>query len=243
MNIAEYKEMSEREDNYWWHTGRISIIDKQLARISKGNKRLKILNIGCGTGGTIPTLEKHGTVTNVDISAEALKFLGMKGHKGTLIKDHKLPFKDGEFDIVIALDVLEHIDQDRLSLDEWRRVLGKQGKVLITVPAYGFLWSGHDTSLHHKRRYTRNKLDWDLSKSSFKKVKNSYMISFSLLLVVGFRLLYKISGRKMTENTSYVNLPHSINFLFDKILRLEGYLLRFISIPFGTSVLAIYKKV
>lgn len=242
MNIAEYKEMSEREDSYWWHTGRMNIIGKQLEKVSLGKNKLRILNIGCGTGGTIPTLEKYGEVTNIDISAEALKFLKMKGYSGKLTKDHRLPFKDGEFDLVVALDVLEHIDQDRLSLDEWNRVLKKSGKALITVPAYEFLWSGHDTSLHHQRRYTRNRLDWDLGKSSFKKLKNSYMITFSFFLVVGFRVLYKLTGKKMTENTSYVNIPSVLNVFFDRILRIEGTLLRFINLPFGTSVLGIYEK-
>lgn len=242
MNISEYKEMSEREENYWWHTGRMSIINKQLHKLIKNNKKYKILNVGCGTGGTIPTLEKFGDVTNIDISPEALKFLKIKGYSGKLIKDHRLPFNSGEFDIVIALDVLEHIDEDRLSLDEWSRVLKKDGKIIVTVPAYKFLWSGHDTSLHHQRRYTRNRLDWDLKKSSFKKLKNSYMITFSFFLVVGFRLIYKLLGKKMTENTSYVNLPPIINTLFDRLLRIEGTLLQFINLPFGTSVLGIYNK-
>lgn len=243
MNINEYKEMSRREETYWWHTGRMSIIDAQLKLLVNKRKNLKILNFGCGTGGTIPTLEKYGSVENVDISPEALKYLKQKGYKGRLVKDHHLPFMDGEFDLVIALDVLEHIDQDRLSLDEWRRVLKQDGRILVTVPAYGFLWSGHDTSLHHKRRYTRNRLDWDLRKSSFIKLKNSYMVMFSFFLVVGFRWLYKLTGKKMTETTSYVNLPGPINTLFDRLLRAEGLLLRYINLPFGTSVLGIYKKI
>lgn len=242
MNIAEYKEMSEREDSYWWHTGRMNIVDKQLQRIAQNKKKLRILNIGCGTGGTIPTLEKYGSVTNVDISAEALRFLKIKGYTGKLIKDHLLPFKDGDFDVVVALDVLEHINQDRLSLDEWNRVLKKNGVLVVTVPAYEFLWSGHDTSLHHQRRYTRNRLDWDLQKSAFRKLKNSYMITFSFFLVVGFRMLYKVAGRKMTENTSYVNIPRFVNNLFDKLLRIEGSVLRYINLPFGTTVLGIYEK-
>lgn len=241
MNIAEYKEMSDREDSYWWHTGRMSIIDKQLQKLSK-NKHLKILNIGCGTGGTISTLEKYGEVMNIDISPEALKYLKQKGYTGKLVKDHVLPFEDGKFDLVIALDVLEHIDQDRPALDEWRRVLKMSGMALITVPAYQFLWSGHDTSLHHHRRYTRKVLDWDLRKSGFSKVKLSYMITFSFFLVVGFRTLYKLFGKKMTENTSYVSLPGPINSIFHTLLKIEGSLLKFIDLPFGTSVIGVYEK-
>lgn len=243
MNIAEYKKMSEIEDTYWWHTGRMNIIDKQLEKLSRGQKKFKILNIGCGTGGTIPTLEKYGKVVNIDTSPEALKFLKMKGYIGNLTTDYRLPFNDGEFDIVVALDVLEHIDQDRSSIDEWKRILRKKGKIIVTVPAYEFLWSGHDTSLHHQRRYTKNRLDWDLRKSSLIKIKNTYMITFSFFLVVGFRLLYKSSRKNMTENTSYVNIPSIINRLFDRMLKVEGTLLRFINFPFGTSILGIYEKV
>lgn len=242
MNISEYKEMSQREESYWWHTGRMSIVDTQLKILKGSGKKLKILNIGCGTGGTIPTLEKYGKVENVDISLEALKYLKQKGYRGKLIKDHRLPFKDGEFDLVIALDVLEHIDQDRLSLDEWKRVLKKNGKVFITVPAYNFLWSGHDTSLHHIRRYTKRSLDWDLQKSGFAKNKLSYMVMFSLPLVVGFRMLYKFTGKKMDDQTSYVNMPSVINKLFHLGLVLESRVLKFINLPLGTSVLGIYKK-
>ena len=242
MNISEYKEMSKREGYYWWHTGRMSIVDAQLSNLTRVKKSLKILNIGCGTGGTIPTLEKYGAVENVDISPEALKFLMQKGYEGKLIKDHRLPFKDQEFDLVIALDVLEHINQDRLSLDEWKRVLKKGGKVFITVPAYRFLWSGHDVSLQHHRRYTTKALDWDLKKSDYTKIKLSYMITFSFFLVTGFRWLHKLTGKKMTETTSYVNLPSPINSLFNSLLKMEGILLKYINLPFGTSVLAVYEK-
>lgn len=242
MNFVEYREMSNREESYWWHTGRMNIIDKQLDRLFGDEINLNILNIGCGTGGTIKTLEKYGNVTNVDISSEALKLLKTKGYSGKLVKDHKLPFKDGTFDLVIALDVLEHINQDRLSLDEWRRVLKNDGKALITVPAYEFLWSGHDISLHHQRRYTRGRLVWDLKKSSFEAIKSSYMITFSFFLVVGFRMLYKITKKQMTENTSYVNVPSFVNSIFYLILRVEGTLLKYIDMPFGTSVLGVFIK-
>jgi ubiquinone/menaquinone biosynthesis C-methylase UbiE len=153
MKKTEYEQMSLREETYWWHVGRLSIVDSLLSKFDKKNEN-KILNIGCGTGGTIPILEKYGEVVNVDISSEALKFLRQKGYKGTKVSGNGLPFEDNEFDFVVALDVLEHIDQDREALNEWHRVLKPGGQLMITVPAHAFLWSGHDVSLHHFRRYT-----------------------------------------------------------------------------------------
>lgn len=241
MKISEYEQMATRERDYWWHVGRLSIIDKQLQNIAK-NKKLKILNIGCGTGGTIPTISKYGDVTNIDVSKEALRFLRKSGNQGVQFDGVKIPFKDSSYDLIVAFDVLEHIQYDQASLLEWVRVLKPKGKIFITVPAYQWLWSGHDESLHHWRRYTRNRLKWDLSKLGMSPTKLSYAISFSLPLVAGFRVLNKLAKRKLDEDSSYVNVPRFINEIFVLILRLEANWLSTFNSPFGTTVLGVFKK-
>jgi ubiquinone/menaquinone biosynthesis C-methylase UbiE len=241
MKKSEYAQMAARESTYWWHIGRLRIVDEQLSKISS-NKRLKILNIGCGTGGTVTVLERHGEVTNVDVSREAIKFLKAKGHDGILVNGAKLPFRDGQFDLVVAMDVLEHIEYDQESLAEWRRVLQDKGNVLITVPAYSWLWSGHDISLHHWRRYTKSKLVWDLKKVSMRPVKSTYAISFSLPLVAGFRMLNKLIGKEIDDESSYVDLPAPINSLFTALLTIESRWLKTFSLPAGTTVIGIFRK-
>lgn len=242
MNIVEYEKMSKMESTYWWHVGRLAIFDRQLEKLSK-KKRLKILNIGCGTGGTIKMLEKHGDVTNVDVSDEAIRYMKEKGYPNVIKVDGiKLPFKDNTFDLVAAFDVLEHIEQEVGALEEWRRVLGPQGQIFISVPAYQWLWSQHDISLHHHRRYTRKSLKKAGKKAGLKDTRLSYAIGFSLPLVVGFRVINKALHRTIDAETSYVALPPRVNNLFIRLLEIEGRAQRVTKLPFGTSVMAHFSK-
>lgn len=242
MNIVEYEKMSKMEDEYWWHVGRLAIFDKQLEKLS-AKKKLKILNIGCGTGGTIRMLEKHGEVTNVDISEEAIKYMKEKGFPNVVKVDGiKLPFEDNTFDLVASFDVLEHIEEDVEALEEWRRVLKPRGQIIVSVPAYKWLWSQHDVSLHHHRRYTSRSLRASALAAGLKKERLSYAISFSLPLVAGFRLLNKALRRKMDAETSYVALPPRLNKAFIKLLKAESMAQKVVRFPFGTTVLGRFTK-
>ena len=238
--------MAEREKTYWWHLGRLRIITTYLGRIkAKSNKtaRTKILNIGCGTGGTIDMLEQFGTVDNVDISSDAIKFMKQNGYKRVKkTSGIKLPYKDETFDIVGAFDVLEHIDDQIGALHEWSRVIQKNGSVVLTVPAYQWLWTDHDVSLHHKRRYTTRRLLLAAKEAGLSVEKISYAIVFSLPLIVGFRFLNKALGRKNDSETSYVNVPRWVNSLFTQFLYIEAFFHRHLRFPAGTTVIAILGK-
>lgn len=235
--------MAEREQTYWWHLGRLRIIQTYVQLLRGGKKQLKILNVGCGTGGTIDMLEQFGPTTNVDISDEAIKFMEQRGYKGIVkVDDIGLPFKDKSFDMVGAFDVLEHIEKDVEALKEWKRVIRDDGAILITVPAYQWLWSDHDVSLHHKRRYTIKRLETTAKQAGLKLDKRSYAIVFSLPLVVGFRLLNKALRRKTTSETSYVDVPDWANSLFSRLLYTEAKAHRAVSLPAGTSVIAVLRK-
>ncbi len=244
MKKAEYARMAEREQTYWWHIGRFRIMESYLGLATKGAKKqkTKILNIGCGTGGTIKILEQFGSVENVDVSDDAIKLMKKAGYSVTKVSGIKLPFKEATFNVVGAFDVLEHIDEDVAALAEWMRVLKPGGKVVLTVPAYKWLWSEHDTSLHHHRRHTRKGIKQRAVEAGLDPVKVSYAIVFSLPLVVGFRWLNKLLGRKTDGETSYVNVPNWLNTVFTKLLFIEAWFHKYISFPFGTSVVAILEK-
>jgi len=189
-------------------------------------------------------LEKFGEVDNVDISDEAIKFMKDRGYKRLFKGDGiDLPFKDKTYDIVGAFDVLEHIEDQVGALKEWRRVLKDGGAVVLTVPAYQWLWTAHDVSLHHKRRYTTARIEQAANASGLKTEKKSYAVVFSLPLVVGFRFLNKALGRKTDSETSYVDVPNGVNKLFTKLLYGEAKLHSKINFPAGTSVVAILRKV
>lgn len=244
MKTSEYARMAEYEQTYWWHLGRLKIIETYLKKAHKKPENAKILNVGCGTGGTLPTLEKFGEVDNVDISDEALKFMKERGYSNRLFKveDIKLPFQDKTYDIVGAFDVLEHIKDQVGALKEWHRVLKDDGAIVLTVPAYQWLWTSHDDSLYHERRYTTKRLEQAAKEAGLRAQKRSYAVVFSLPLVVGFRFLNKALGRKMDAETSYVNVPGSVNKLFTNILSGEAKLHSKLNFPAGTSVVAILRK-
>lgn len=242
MKAVEYATMAEREKTYWWHVGRLAIINSWLQRWVRPKKGAKILNVGCGTGGTLGTLEQYGYVKNVDVSDEAIKFMKKAGYKVDKVKDHNLPYKDNTYDLVVALDVLEHIEHHREALSEWTRVLKTGGSILFTVPAYQWLWSDHDTSLHHHRRYTK-KLIKSIVPSNGKIHRSSYCITFSLPLIVGFRFLNKILSRKTDSEASYVNIPTQINKLFIGLLDVEASAHKLVTFPAGTSLITVIRKI
>lgn len=244
MKKSEYARMAEYEQNYWWHLGRLEIIQSYVKRAVRGRKaKPRILNVGCGTGGTIDMLEKFGTVENVDISDDAIAFMNKMGYKNiTKVDDIELPYKDKSYDVVGAFDVLEHIEDQVGALKEWCRVLKDDGAIVITVPAYQWLWSDHDVSLHHKRRYTVGLLMQAAAEAGLKPEKKSYAIAFSLPLVVGFRFANKALGRTANAETSYVSVPAGVNKLFTNFLKVEAKLHGKVSLPAGTSVVTILRK-
>jgi SAM-dependent methyltransferase len=241
MNISEYSRMAERERNYWWHAGRLSIIDSWMKKWINPPKKAAVLNVGCGTGGTLPVIEKYGHVDNIDVSEEAIKFMREAGYKVRKVTGTKLPYGDNTFDVVVAFDVLEHIKEHRQALQEWLRVLKKGGAILITVPAYSWLWSDHDASLHHHRRYNK-KLISSIVPASGTIQRISYCIVFSLPLVVGFRFINKLLGRKGDSETSYVNVPHFVNTLFTNLLGIEAKAHKIMTFPAGTSMIIAIRK-
>ncbi len=240
MMKNEYAEMAKMEEVYWWHRGRIKIVQKQLD-INTSSTDNDILNIGCGTGGTVGLLSRYGEVYNVDVSEEAINFCKQKGLRNVRgYNGKRLPYKDKRFDLVIALDVLEHIELDYEALVEWLRVLKPGGKLVMTVPAYQWLWSEHDERLHHQRRYTASQVHMLVSRSGYVMKKRSYAIVFSFPLIVLHRLLSSITGRK--RESSYVMLPGAINTLFTWLLYLEAWMLRYLNFPFGTSIVVVAEK-
>jgi len=242
MRVTEYHRLHDVEHSYWWHVGRLAIIKKQLQKLtSKGlPKNAKILNIGAGTGGTIPTLEAFGKVTNLDSSKDAIAFLKKSGYSADLAGGISLPYKDNEFDAVVAFDVLEHIKDDSEALNEWCRVLKPNGFMVITVPAYQWLWSAHDEAMHHFRRYSRRALKSLFDNLPVITQKASYMIVFSFPLIAAHRILLERDSHSF--KTSFVKVPQTINRLFIFLLSLESKAQKWLNFPFGTSVMLIVRK-
>ena len=151
MDEGIYDLMREKEERHWWFRGRRAVIDAFLARTGLTGP-LRVLDAGCGTGGNFTSYARFGEVEGVDPSSAAVDYCHRRGLSGVVHGDaERLPFEDGRFGLVTATDVLEHVRDDRRALTEMRRVTSSDGILLITVPAYRWLWSPEDERLEHHR--------------------------------------------------------------------------------------------
>lgn len=229
MNKTYERKYHMIEQNNWWFVSRRNFIMKLVKGIV--NKDSKILEVGCSTGKLLELLKKKGykDVIGIDISKEAVK----KSKCNVLLMDAtKTKFKDNQFDLIIASDVLEHMKDDLCTLYEWNRILKRNGYIIVFTPAFNFLWSKHDEMNHHYRRYTKYSLRNALLGSGYDIHRLSYWNTFLFLPVLLFRLS---KSRKLTVN-------RYIDRLFCSIMNVESFLLGFMNLPIGVSVFAIGVK-
>src|SRR3989344_4089949 len=155
MNQPEYSKMADFERTYWWHKGKLFLIKNLIEKYFPNDKlSLEILEIGCGAGQITKFFTNYGKVIGLDISEEAVEFCRQKGLKDVFQAD--ILTLDvgkylGKFDLILALDVLEHIQEDVEVMKKVNTMLKDGGLFFVNVPAHKFLWSEHDEALHHKR--------------------------------------------------------------------------------------------
>lgn len=245
MQIEEYKKMEQLEECNWWYRGRRFLVSLLFAKYFRRDPVIEplFLDLGCGTGEGLNILKPYGKVFGLDSSAEAISIAKTKGyaklHQGSAMQ---LPYADSFFDSVLMLDVLEHIPEDSLVLKECFRVLRKGGLLVMTVPAYQWLWSGHDQVFGHVRRYTKKDLVEKVFKADFKVVFGSYFVFFVFPVIAGFRLVAKAFSKNKRSHFFYT--PFLINKGLYLIALLEAILLRVgFRFPFGGSVVLFAQKV
>lgn len=235
MKEEEYERMFILEDFYWWFRGRREIVLSTLGNL----KPSRVLDVGCGTGANLLLFD--GQIVGLDISLKALKLAKRRKRNALLVQGSAtaLPFKDEIFDLVLALDLLEHLPDDLQGLREMYRVLKKGGTILVTVPAYRFLWSEHDEALGHFRRYSKGEIKAKLEAVGFSIKFVSHAIVLPFFPIALFRLLQKVLRRaNKTPKSSLIILPPLLNeFLYSILLREAKLIGRGISFPFGVSII------
>lgn len=252
MQSEEYARMHELEDEYWWFVARRHLIttllaDRHLPRTAR------ILDIGCGTGAMLDDLDDYGEVIGADFSPEALKFCrerGGKRYRLTRADVRRMPFQSNSFDVVTAMDIIEHIDNDKAALREIARVLKPGGVLLATVPAFQSLWADHDVALHHFRRYTSHGFRDVAQRSGLTLEKLSYTVSLLFPIIWAYRTLHRFftvrqsapKRAKRAPQASIVYVSESINKLLLQLSKAETCLVRRVNLPFGVSVVAVARK-
>ncbi len=246
MDPSEYDKMYSLEGANWWYAGRRDMVMKLAARSHNGlsEKPLRILDAGCGTGINLKYLQILGDVYGLDISKNALIFSRTRGSHSLICGSvDKLPFKNELFDLVLALDVIEHMDDEISAVREINRVLKPGGRLIITVPAFQFLWTRHDLAVHHKRRYTRSGLLNILRLNGFENEKATYWNFFLFLPVAMVRLSKRIHRSGDAARTDLAELPTLLNGLLQVIIRIENVILMRFDLPVGTSMMCMCRKV
>lgn len=238
----------EVESKSFWVRSRARIICKYLEKLLK-NSKSKFLEIGCGTGYNLSELSKNNNfnLTGSEVYLNGLKYAKSKLPQLNFIQldATHIPFHD-EFDIIGSFDVLEHIEEDQKAISGIYQALNKTGYFILTVPQYMFLWSRLDEMVNHKRRYSRIEIRSKLEKSGFKIV---FLSSFVFVLFPLMLIQRLINNKKNTtktfheEFTEQVYFPPWINWIFDKIMKIDEFLiLKGLSLPFGGSLFVVAQK-
>lgn len=236
MEEWRYRELYELEDRHWWFRGRRRMIWALLHRAGV-TAASRVLDAGCGTGRNLVEFGRLGAGEGVDFSPDAVDFCRRRGLAGVRRAPlEELPFEDGRFDLILATDVIEHLDDDRRALTELRRVAAPGAHLVITVPAYQRLWSQHDASMHHRRRYTAGQLSRQAAATGWEPRVETYFYSTVLPLVAAIRALRR---RRSNENpASDLALgPSSLSRLLELPIRGEARLVeRGHRLPAGVSI-------
>ncbi|MBC8031974.1 MAG: class I SAM-dependent methyltransferase [Pyrinomonadaceae bacterium] len=248
MQAHTYSIMNEVEQGHWWFVGRRQIIRSFLERVVRklrsdvGEANIKMLDVGCGTGANLEMLSDFGAAEGVDVSAEALEFCRARGLENVKQGEaERLPYEDNAFDLVTGLDVVEHLDDDLAGLREMHRVLRREGRALLFVPAFMFLWGVQDDISHHRRRYTLEGLKKVVTEAGFEVERATYVnITFFAPILLG-RLLMRATGfRPASENNITIGF---LNGVLGKIFGAESLALRHTGFPFGVSIICVARKV
>ncbi len=222
MKEALYEHFYEIEERHWWFRGRRAVIRGLLEHVELGPSP-RILDAGCGTGRNLQEYGAIGRAEGVEPSPTAVDFCRERGYVVHEAPLERLPFEDGAFDLVCASDVLEHISDDGAALRELWRVVGPRGFLLATVPAYAWMWSHHDDSHHHVRRYTRAGLLERVAANGWRPAFASYFNSALLAPIAAVRAVQRL--RPPPGRTDYDLTPAPLNAVLELPMRAEARLL------------------
>ena len=231
----------EVESFHWWFFVRRKLLKSLLSSLNV-SKNCITLDIGCGTGANLRILGATGfNVIGLDRSIYALSLTQKRINSPLINGDlNGLPIRAESVGLIIAMDILEHLENDIDGIKEFYRVLKKGGNLILTVPAFKSLWGIQDIVTGHKRRYSRQEILNKLKQGGFEILRYSYFNFFLFFPILISRRMINLLGLKI-ESENKINFP-IINFYLKAIFYLEPHILRYFSFPFGVSIFCIAKR-
>ncbi len=242
MEKSYYKNYFVLEKEHWFFRVRKKILIFFVEKYAKFGS--KIFDFGCGSGYLVGELQKMGyDASGSDVSTEAIKFGLSKGIRNlSVVQGGEINPPEGGFDLILALDVVEHTEDDLRTIRGLKRALKPGGIAIITVPAYQWMWGVQDEVSHHFRRYTMSGLTDAVKRAgNFTVVRKTYFNTFLFGPIAIVRILSKWFNVKDRESDFEIN-NRILSALFCFIFNLETYLLKFINFPFGVSILVVLEK-
>lgn len=247
MDLTYEQKYHQLEEQHWWFTGRRDAVRKLINSL-RIPATADILEIGCSAGPLQQILQSDGyqSLTGIDISEKAISLAQQRGVANVSVMDGaNLAFADASFDLLIASDVLEHIEDEERAVREWSRVLRPGGCMIVFVPAFQMLWTRHDEVNHHFRRYTGAHLRRVLQQAGLQLERTSYWNSTLFFPTTAVRLLQRLLVRSRAD-ISYTGdlkqLPPWLNGVLSQLLKTENTVLQHLPLPVGVSVFAIARK-
>ncbi len=237
MERLAYREMAELDQKHWWYRARRKVLADLIRREVNPGPGARILEIGCGTGHNFEVLKQLGAVDAIELDEES-RAIAEQRLGGTIMTSPlpELAGVAGGYDLVAALDVIEHIDDDVAALAAIATKLKRGGKFVMTVPAHRWMWSAHDVVNHHKRRYSKVGLKRLIDGSPLKLEKIGYFNSLLFPLAVVERLASKARGK----DDAVVKLPSApVNKTLEAAFAAERHLVGRLPLPPGLSLFAV----
>jgi len=246
MKLHEYERNYEIEQDHWWFVAVRAMVMRLLALSGKTTDLGTVLDVGCGTGALLDQLRGLSEkLYGADASSEALKYCALRGHKNLLLCDAtNTAFPSNSFDVITAIGIIEHIDNDHAFLVEMERLLRPQGVMVLLTSSFPYLWSIHDTANEHKRRYYLRALNKKLNSIGFETIRFSHF-NFLLfpaiaVMLLSHRLFYGVESERPMRILPI--LPKIINRILTKVLLCESMLMGWIRIPWGISMIGVFRK-
>jgi len=229
----------EEDRRHWWFRGRLAVLLAVLRR-TLPPRRVRLVELGCGTGNVLAALTEFGECVGMEAHSDlvaAAHAAGLDVRPGRLPAD--LPVPDGWADVVLLLDVLEHLDDDAAALATARRALAPGGLLVVTVPAYRWLWSDHDVALGHRRRYAARELAERVRGAGLSVERVSYFNMLLFPAVAAVRVWKRLVG----DRTHDLRRPSNRwNRRLGRVFALERHLLPRVPLPFGSSLLLLARR-
>ncbi|NWJ48480.1 MAG: class I SAM-dependent methyltransferase [Chloroflexi bacterium] len=251
MRSDLYLDLFLKEDTHWWHVGKRMLMEQLIRKYMPHlQEKANLLDVGCGTGRMLDMLGGFGTPWGIDMADEALDFCRQRGFHNLRRHDLNQPFDfDFDFDVISALDVIEHLEDDIQGLKNLKQALNPDGILIVSVPAYQFMFSYWDVALGHKKRYTLKTLTQAVEAAGYTIVKKSYTNTSILIPAAVVRSLKglagranrKINARLLSEDTDFTSLPKPLNDFLISLYNIENRLVLTKGLPMGLSALVVCK--